>query len=126
MKKIGGDRSPRSPAFRMYGVAFAPFFTIVAVQLHSPFQNVSVFTAFETFTGFPFPVVLSFIFSPSSDCRIERLEFPKLQSYSAYDIRLKFGHQNITDNVQSYNEYTYSMATCYMYIYMLTHFMGQI
>ena len=67
-----------------------------------------------------------FFFSPSSECRIERLEFPKIQSYSAYDIKLKSGHQNITDNVQSYNEYTYSMATCYMYIYMLTHFMGQI
>ena len=74
---------------------------IWAVQLHSPFQNVSVSTALETFTGFPFPVLLSFIFSPSFDCRIERLEFPKLQSYSVYEIKLKFGHQNITHNVQS-------------------------
>ena len=86
----------------------------------------SASTAIETFTGFPFPVLLSFIFSPSFDCRIERLEFPKLQSYSEYDIKLKFGHQNITYNAQSYNEYTYSMATCYLYIDMLTHFMGQI
>ena len=113
---MGGISGATAPSFGNLGGAAA----------FHPFKMFSVSTTLETFTGFPFSVLLSFIFSPSSDCRIERLEFPKLQSYSAYDIRLKFGHQNITDNVQSYNEYTYSMATCYMYIYMLTHFMGQI
>ena len=113
---MGGISGAAAPSFMIVCGGAAAFTLLKCFSLHC-YWNIHRFSLSCTAV---------FFFSPSFECRIERLEFPKLQSYSAYDIKLKFGHQNITDNVQSYNEYTYSMATCYMYIYMLTHFMGQI